>query len=126
MRRVFLLTFLIHLSIFSYVPAYSLTLRLDNSELVTRSSVVVYGTVKEIHSKGHNKEAIVLIECVLKGKLPAAMDVRVIFSHGMEDSPLFEVNECVLLFLTRSNSELFQTVGGLQGKFSFGKRVPDK
>ncbi|WKZ19077.1 MAG: hypothetical protein QY310_00625 [Candidatus Jettenia sp. CY-1] len=96
-------------------------LRMDNSELIARSDLVIYGEVKEIRSKGDNREAIIFVEYILKGKPTTGMETKVIFSPGMEDSPVFEINERVLLFLTKSASELFMTVGGIQGKFSFGK-----
>lgn len=119
-RRAFLALLLTVLLGFPSKHAYCMMQRLENSELVARSNLVIYGMVKEICTKGENREAIVLVECVLKGKLPAKGEVRVIFLPGMEDSPLFEKNERVLLFLGETTSELFQTVGGFQGKFSFG------
>lgn len=107
----------------SFFPAsaYSSVLRLDNSEIVTRSSLVIYGVVHEIRSKGEAQEAVIFVECVLKGKLSPKMKIGVVFSPGMAESPVFEVNERVLLFLTKSGPETFQTTGGFQGKFSFGK-----
>ncbi len=95
--------------------------RLENYELVARSSLVIYGVVHEIRSKDESREAVVAVECVLKGKFSSRGEVRVMFSPGIAESPLFEKNERVLLFLTEITSELFQTVGGFQGKFSFGK-----
>ncbi|GAB61775.1 MAG: hypothetical protein DWB56_00880 [Candidatus Jettenia sp.] len=120
-RGIFLLFLILYLWSFSSTPAYSIMLRMDNSELIARSDLVIYGEVKEIHSKGDNREAIIFVECILKGKPTAGAEIKVIFSPGMEDSPVFETNERVLLFLTKSDSELFMTVGGIQGKFSFGK-----
>lgn len=106
---------------FPTTDVYCLIQRLENSELVARSNLVIYGVVNEVRSKGESREAVVAVECVLKGKLPPQGEVRVIFSPGMAESPLFEKNEGVLLFLTETTAGLFQTVGGLQGKFSFGK-----
>lgn len=120
-RGIFLLLLILCLWSFSSTPAYSIMLRMDNSELIARSDLVIYGEVKEIRSKGDNREAIIFVEYILKGKPTTGMETKVIFSPGMEDSPVFEINERVLLFLTKSASELFMTVGGIQGKFSFGK-----
>lgn len=115
-----LLLFITLLSSLIYKQADAMMLRLENEELVNRSHLVLYGIVKDIRPRGEDAEAIVLTYYALKGKLPVDKEVRVIFSRGMEDSPQFEVNEQVLLFLTRSANEIFQTVGGTQGKFSFG------
>lgn len=120
-RGIFLLFLILCLWSFSSTPAYSIMLRMDNSELIARSDLVIYGEVKEIRSKRDNREAIIFVEYTLKGKPTTGMEIKVVFSPGMEDSPVFETNERVLLFLTKSTSELFMTVGGIQGKFSFGK-----
>lgn len=101
--------------------AYGMVLRLENAEMVNRSHVVVFGTVKGISSRKNDQEAVVSVECILKGDLSAKSEVRVVFSPGMAESPLFEVQERVLLFLVTTDTGLFQTVGGSQGKFSFGK-----
>lgn len=120
-RGIFLLFLILCLWSFPSTPAYSIMLRMDNSELIARSDLVIYGEVKEIRSKRDNREAIIFVEYTLKGKPTTGMEIKVVFSPGMEDSPVFETNERVLLFLTKSTSELFMTVGGIQGKFSFGK-----
>lgn len=120
-RGIFLLFLVLCLGSFSATPAYSIMLKMDNSELIARSNLVIYGEVKEIRSKGDNREAVIFVVCTLKGKLSAGTEVKVIFSPGMEDSPVFETNERVLLFLKKSTAELFMTVGGIQGKFSFDK-----
>lgn len=120
-RRGFLpLLFFLFLAGFPSNHAYCFVQRLENSELVARSHLVIYGVVKEIHPKDDGRVALVVAECVLKGR-PPGKEVRVIFSPGMAESPLFEIDEGVLLFLTETASGLFQTVGGFQGKFSFGK-----
>lgn len=119
--RIFLLFLFLCLWSFSPTPAYSIMLRMDNTELIARSDLVIYGEVKEIRSERNNREAVISVECILKGKPTAGMEIKVVFAPGMEDSPVFETNERVLLFLTKSASGLFMTVGGIQGKFSFGK-----
>lgn len=98
-------------------------LRMDNSELVNRSDLVIYGVVKGLRSKGKSQEAVVSVKYVLKGKPPTKSEASVIFSPGLEDSPIFELNELVLLFLREISPGLFQTTGGVQGKFPFGKQT---
>ena len=99
--------------------ASSMMLRMDNSELVSRSDLVVYGVVTGVESREGTHEAVVVIEAALKGKATAGEEVRVGFSPGIEDSPIFRLGERVLLFLWKTGVKQFQTVGGFQGKFSF-------
>jgi hypothetical protein len=97
----------------------SMVLRLDNAQLVSRSHVVVYGRVTAVKSVGQMHEALVAVDCPLKGA--PGKQVTVTFSPGLEDSPVFERGEVVLLFLTEAEQGRFQTTGGEQGKFSLRK-----
>jgi hypothetical protein len=99
-----------------------MVMRLDNAQLVARSHLVVHGTVTAVKSGGKTLEALVAVECALKGA--PGKQVTVTFSPGLAESPVFEPGEVVLLFLTESEPGRFQTTGGEQGKFSLGKGVP--
>lgn len=101
----------------------AMMLRIENSELVGRSDLIVSGEVRMVQSdsrgilKGSTaQEAIVSVEGTLKGKSEA--EIRVAFSTGMEDSPSFVAGERVLLFLKKIGPRHYQTVGGIQGKFT--------
>jgi hypothetical protein len=100
----------------------SMALRLGNAELVARSHLVVYGRVTEVRPGGTTSEAVVAVECPLKGK--PGEQVTVAFSQGASESPVFEPGEVVLLFLTEAGSGRYQTTGGEQGKFSLGRGGP--
>jgi hypothetical protein len=97
----------------------SMVLRLDNAQLVSRSHVVVYGKVTAVKPGGKMGEALVTVECALKGA--PGKQVTVTFSPGLAESPVFEPGEVVLLFLTEAEPGRFQTTGGEQGKFSLRK-----
>jgi hypothetical protein len=116
-----LLLFLVLTPLASGQTSSSSVQRLSNEELVSRSNLVIYGVARKIRNLENHKEVIIQVEGVLKGTVPADGKVAVIFSPGMEDSPLFTEGECVLLFLIKTDSERFQTTGGFQGKFSFGR-----
>jgi hypothetical protein len=96
-----------------------MVLRLDNAQLVGRSHLVVYGTVTAVRPGRKTLEASVAVACSMKGA--AREQVTVSFSPGLEDSPVFEPGEVVLLFLTEAEPGRFQTTGGEQGKFSLRK-----
>ena len=96
-----------------------IVVRLTNQELVSRSSLVVYGRVTAVRADGRISEAVVSVERALKGA--PGKEVRVTFSPGLAESPTFEPGETVLVFLTESGQGRFQTTGGEQGKFSLGK-----
>jgi hypothetical protein len=100
----------------------SMVLRLDNAQLVARSHLVVHGRVTSVKRGETSSEASVAVECSLKGS--AGAHVTVVFSPGLAESPAFEPGEAVLLFLTEAEGGRFQTTGGEQGKFSFGKSRP--
>jgi hypothetical protein len=95
----------------------AMVVRLDNAELVARSQVVVYGRVVAVESGGQSSEAVVAVECALKGA--PGPRVSVTFSPGQAESPVFEPEEVVLLFLTETEAGRFQTTGGEQGKVLF-------
>jgi hypothetical protein len=97
----------------------SIAVRLTNSELVSRSRVIVYGTVTAVRSDGPISEAVVAVQHALKGA--PGKEVRVTFSPGLSESPTFASGETVLVFLTEAGQGRFQTTGGEQGKFSLGK-----
>jgi len=101
------------------VLSEGLVLKMDSTELVARADTVIYGTVEEIRTTDHVREAIIQIQAVLKGNVAANKQVRVAFSPSLEDSPTFVIQERVLLFLQDMGSGQFQTVGGFQGKVSF-------
>jgi hypothetical protein len=94
--------------------------RLTNTELVSRSRVIVYGRVTAVRSDGRISEAVVAVEHALKGA--PGKEVGVTFSPGLSESPTFEPGERVLVFLTEAGQGRFQTTGGEQGKFSLGKQ----
>jgi len=96
-----------------------IVVRLTNQELVSRSSLVVYGRVTAVRADGRISEAVVAVERALKGA--PGKEVRVTFSPGLAESPTFEPGETVLVFLTEAGQGRFQTTGGEQGKFSLGK-----
>ena len=96
-----------------------IAMRLTNAELVSRSRVIVYGRVTAVRSDGQTSEAVVAVERALKGS--PDKELRVTFSPGLAVSPTFEPGEAVLVFLTDAGPGRFQTTGGEQGKFSFGK-----
>jgi hypothetical protein len=93
--------------------------RLTNPELVSRSSVVVYGRVTAVRSDGRASEAVVAVDHALKGA--PGNEVIVTFSPGLAESSMFERGETVLVFLTEAGQGRLQTTGGEQGKFSLGK-----
>jgi hypothetical protein len=62
------------------------------------------------------------VECSLKGA--PAKHVTVAFSPGQSESPAFAPEEVVLLFLIETGPGRYQTTGGEQGKFTFGKGGP--
>jgi hypothetical protein len=93
-------------------------MRLENAELVRRSDLVIAGVVQEIHAAQGPQTAVVEVQCVLKGDRAPRQAVRVSFSPRMAESPEFTVGERVLLFLHGIGPDLFQLVGGVQGKFS--------
>jgi hypothetical protein len=105
-----------------FVPAQpaSMALRLDNAQMVGRSDVVAYGRVTAVRSAGAASEALVAVECPLKGN--PGKELVVTFSPGQSESPVFEPDEVVLLFLEETGPGRHQIVGGAQGKFSFGSR----
>jgi len=100
----------------------SMVVRLDNAQLVSRSDVVVHGRVTAVKPGETVSEAFVAVECSLKGA--PGKQVTVTFSPGLAESPVFEPDEVVLLFLTEAGPGRFQTTGGEQGKFSLGKGKP--
>jgi hypothetical protein len=97
----------------------AMVVRLDNAELVARSQVVVYGRVLSVESGDRISEAVVAVECALKGAPGPRVSVE--FSPGLAESPVFEPGELVLLFLTETGAGRFQATGGEQGKVPFGK-----
>ena len=97
----------------------SIAVRLTNSELVSRSRLIVHGTVTAVSADGGISEAVVAVEHALKGT--PGKEVRIRFSPGLAESPTFERGETVLVFLTEAGQGRFQTTGGEQGKFSLGK-----
>jgi hypothetical protein len=115
-RRVLALLFA--LSWVAPLPAECFLMRLENTDLVCRSDLVISGVVREIYGPQEPRAAVVEVQCVLKGDRLSRKEVRVIFSPHMAESPEFKVQEHVLLFLQSIGPDLFQTVGGFQGKFS--------
>jgi len=97
----------------------SIAMRLTNSELVSRSRLIVYGRVTAVRPDGPTSEAVVAVEHTLKGA--PGKEVRITFSPGLADSPTYDPGEAVLVFLTEAGPGRFQTTGGEQGKFSLGK-----
>jgi hypothetical protein len=97
----------------------SIVARLTNPELVSRSSLVVYGRVTAVRSDGRASEAVVAVDHALKGA--PGNEVIVTFSPGLAESSTFERGETVLVFLTEAGQGRLQTTGGEQGKFSLGK-----
>jgi hypothetical protein len=112
------------LCVLSAAQPASMVVRLDNAQLVGRSHLVVTGRVAAVKAGAKSREALVAVECALKGA--PGKQVTVAFSPGLEDSPVFEVGEVVLLFLTEAEPGRFQVTGGEQGKFSFGKDGPPR
>jgi hypothetical protein len=112
------------LSVLGWAQPASMVVRLDNAQLVRRSHLVVTGRVAAVTAGPKSREAVVAVECSLKGS--PGKQVTVAFSPGLEDSPVFEVGEVVLLFLTEADPGRFQVTGGEQGKFSFGKDAPPR
>jgi hypothetical protein len=99
-----------------------MALRLDNAQLVSRSDVVVYGRVAAVKAGGTTSEALVAVDCALKGA--PGKELTVTFSPGLGGSAVFEPGEVVLLFLTQTRPGRFQTTGGEQGKFAFPAARP--
>jgi hypothetical protein len=102
---------------FAPLAAEGFLMRLENADLVRRSDLVIAGVVQEIHEAQEPQTAIIEVQCVLKGDWSTRQAVRVTFSRRMAESPAFTVKEHVLLFLHSIGPDLFQTVGGFQGKF---------
>jgi hypothetical protein len=100
----------------------TMVLRLDNAQLVARSHLVVHGRVTAVKTGEKSSQALVAVDCSLKGS--PGTQVTVVFSPGLAESPVFQPGEVVLLFLTEIEPGRFQTTGGEQGKFSFGKGNP--
>ena len=96
-----------------------IAMRLTNSELVSRSRLIVYGRVTAVRADGPVSEAVLAVEHALKGA--PGKEVRVTFSPGLAESPTFQPGETVLVFLIEAGTGRFQATGGEQGKFSFGK-----
>src|SRR5262249_23207117 len=94
----------------------SLVQRLDNGALGPRARAAGPGPVTAVRSGEKSREAVVAVECSLKGA--PGKEVIVVFSPGQSDSPVFEPGEVVLLFLTEAGPGRFQTTGGEQGKFT--------
>ena len=119
--RFWLLTVgVLGMAVLGWSQPASMVLRLDNAQLVSRSHLVVTGRVTAVKPGGKTMEAVVAVECSLKGA--PGKQVTVTFSPGLSESPVFEPGEVVLLFLTESEPGRFQTTGGEQGKFSLGNK----
>jgi hypothetical protein len=103
---------------FTPAGATGMVVRLTNAELVSRSDLVVHGTVEAIQAIADGHVALVKVHAVLKGSMTASSTVRVAFSASVSESASFAVSERVLLFLRQTAPATYQTVGGAQGKFS--------
>jgi hypothetical protein len=99
-----------------------MVLRLDNAQLVARSPLVVHGRVTAVKTGAKSSEAVVSVECALKGS--PGKQVTVVFSPRVSESAVLEPGEVVLLFLTEAEPGRFQITGGEHGKLSFGKDTP--
>ena len=102
------------MAVLAWSQPASMVLRLDNAQLVSRSHLVVHGRVTAVKPGGKTMEALVAVECPLKGA--PGKEVTVIFSPGLSESPVFEPGEVVLLFLTESEPGRFQTTGRRAGQ----------
>lgn len=109
-------------------------------ELSQEAKIIVQGEVKSVKSyKGINDviytRASVLVSDVFKGKI-AKKNITVEYEGGnigndsfwVEDEPLLEKGEQVLLFLTNSfwRKNVYYIVGGISGKYTINNASQEK
>ena len=131
---------LLILTFFSPAKSFALMADIDGAELAKEAKMIVQGEVKSVKSyKGINDviytRASVSVSDVFKGKI-AKKNITVEYRGGevndiglsIEDTPLLEKGEQVLLFLTNSfwRKNVYYIVGGISGKYTINNASPEK